>query len=84
MTTGRNRTKRDKFRVWKRVHAGVRSVHELAEQLNLTPQCVTECQKDACVALWELIIRHHGTALIDQLVDMGGEDDNYLNEGGTP
>lgn len=69
MTTGIPRDRRDQYRVWKRIYQGVRSNSDLADQLKISPQVVAECKADACVLLWELIVKQHKTAAIDELCD---------------
>lgn len=71
MTSGVPRTRRDQYRVWKRIHQGVRSTKDIADQLGLTPQTVAEIKADACCILWELLVREAKTAVIDELCSRG-------------
>lgn len=71
MTSGHPRTRRDQYRVWKRIYQGVRSTNDLADQLGLSPQVVAECKADAAVLLWELLVKEYHAAAIDELCSRG-------------
>lgn len=69
MTSGKPRTRRDQYRVWKRIAAGVKSTRDLADQLGLTEQTVSEIKCDACVILWQHLTANARSSLIDELCD---------------